>query len=206
MPTLRELQSPTVGQGHARERKALVMDFKELETNKEGDAAWNYMQATLKNMPEALKRYALEPALVGGARAVASAIRTAYVARVGRKRVRIPEKLRKYYRRSKFKGELYKSIKAQKGYRRYTPSSVLRVGGPGARQAFAVEEGHKGAFVHGVYDKNARVPGKGFVRAGLASARNKQAQAVIKTLQRHEERLVQKTKELARVEREIGYY
>ena len=172
---------------------------REQETQYVGNKAYNYLKNIIDRMPEAVKKVALEPALVAGARAQASAIRKEYVQRVGKIKKRVPPKLRSVvYRANKRRGKLFKTIKGGRGKLEYFPSATIRIGGKGARQASNVEYGHKGAFVHGRYKENARVPGKGFVQAGFVGADRRVSKRFEKEVRRRERKIAEESKNLAR--------
>ena len=116
---------------------------------------------------------------------------------------------------NKKRGKLYKTIKASKG--RFNPQlyANVKVGGRGARQAALVEHGHQGAFTSGrrvthtigwrryqwrdaQYDPNARVPGKGFVRAAFLGADAKIVTNFERSIKRTERKVAERAKALAR--------
>lgn len=198
-------------------REPIEIDIKEVETNKKGEPAFNYLQNIIDRMEPAIREVALQPGLTSSARALATSIRKSYVQLVGRNKNKVPPWRRSIaYRQNKRRGRLYKSIKATTGRRRdpRNPYANVKVGGPGARQAALVEYGHLGSFGpprdigtvyggrryffgHPQYYKDRRVPGKGFVKAGFVGVQPKIERNFERSVRRTEAKVAKKAQELA---------
>ena len=200
------------------ENDKLEVDVTEVETNKKGLPAFNYLDGIIEKMPLAIKSVALQPGLMSSARTVATSIRKSYVQNVGRTKKKVPPKLRSVvYRQNKRRGNLYRSIKATRGRRRNprNPYANVRVGGPGARQAALVEYGHRGGFGpprkikqtswsnyskgkgHSQYDPHIQIPGKGFVREAFVGIDAKVVKSFERAVKRTEAKVAKEAKSLA---------